>query len=341
MRLGFNFFYYPGTGIRRQVELARLAENLGYHSVWTAEAYGSDAITPLAWMGAHTTRVALGTGILQISARTPAMTAMTAATLDALSGGRFVCGIGASGPQVVEGWHGVEYAKPLLKTREYVEILRAAWLREKPLEYRGQHYTIPYVGGTGLGKPLKSILHPRRDIPIYIAAIGPRNVEQTAEIADGILLFLVSPYRMEVFRSALEAGLARRPNRPAGNKEFDVVSSCTVVVTDDVERGLHIVKQGLALYFGGMGAETKNFYNQLLRRYGFEHEAQRIQELFLAGRREEAAANVPDPIADELSLVGSPERIRDRVAAWVEAGVTTLTVPGDERAMQVMAEVVG
>jgi F420-dependent oxidoreductase-like protein len=277
---------------------------------------------------------------MQMPARTPAMTAMTATTLDHLSGGRFLLGIGASGPQVVEGWHGVPYGKPMRRTREYVEILHAIWDREKPLGYRGEHYQIPYdgVGASGLGKPLKSILHGRR-IPIYVAAVGPKSVAQTAEIADGWLPIFYSPYRApQVYKDALETGF-KKAGGGKGLHNFDVAAGPTVIVTDDVAAGLGFIKPALALYIGGMGARGKNFYNDLACRYGFEAAATKIQDLYLDGKKTEATAAVPDELADEISLVGPKERIRDRLAAWRESPVTTMICGfGQPEALRLMAE---
>ncbi len=322
MRFGLNVGY-SGARMAVDMKLVKEADRLAFHSVWSAEAYGSDAVTPLAWIAGQTERIHLASGIMQMPARTPAMTAMTASTLDQLSGGRFLLGLGVSGPQVVEGWHGLPYGKPLVRTREYVSIVRKIWAREQPLEHQGEHYQIPYrgPGATGLGKPLKSILHGRQ-IPIYIAAIGPKSVEQTAEIADGWLPVFYSPYRA-IYKDALAAGFARA----GGGKSlasFDVAPSVTVIVGDDVAACLEFVKPFLALYIGGMGARGKNFYNDLACRYGFEAEAKTIQDLYLAGKKAEAAAAVPDALADEISLVGPAARIRDRLAAWRECGVTTM-----------------
>jgi len=306
------------------MELIKEADRLGFDSVWTAEAYGSDAITPLAWIAAQTKRLKLGSGIMQMAARTPAMTAMTATTLDQLSGGRMLVGLGVSGPQVVEGWHGVPYGKPLQRTREYIEILRAIWARERPLEHSGPQYQIPYHGhdSTGLGKPLRSILHGRQ-IPIYVAAVGPKSVEQAAEIADGWLPMFYSPYRARVYGDALDRGF-RKAGGGKGLKSFDVAAGPMVIVGDDVQACLGFVKPMLALYVGGMGARGKNFYNDLACRYGFEAEARKIQDLYLDGKKDEATAAVPDQLADEVSLVGPKERIRDRLAAWRESPVTTM-----------------
>src|SRR5215510_8177609 len=295
MRLGLNFGYW-GSGPSDNIALAREAERLGYHSLWTAEAYGSDAVTPLVWLAAHTEKINVGTAIMQMPARTPAMTAMTATTIDLLTNGRFMLGIGASGPQVVEGWHGVVYGKLLTRTREYVEIVRAILKREQPLEHHGEYYDIPASGGTGLGKPLKLIVHPlRSDIPIYIAAIGPKNVALAAEIADGWLPVFFSPKRISVFQESLEQGFARRQNgrtasdassaKPEKPAEFDIAPTVAVVLGADVDACRMHIKPNLALYIGGMGARGKNFYNDLACRYGYEQAAKNIQDLYLAGKK--------------------------------------------------------
>jgi F420-dependent oxidoreductase-like protein len=274
-----------------------------------------DAITPLAWLGAQTERIKLGTAIMQIPGRSPANAAMTAVTLDLLSGGRFLMGLGTSGPQVVEGWHGVEWGKPLGRTREYVEIVRAVLRRER-LEHHGEHYDIPVQGGTGLGKPLKLMARPLRpEIPIYLAAIGPKAVEQTFEIADGWL---------PIFWSPEKAGDVFPVDRARDG--FDIAPAVPALLTDDVESGRAMLKEYYSFYIGGMGARGKNFYNDLFVRYGYEAEAREIQDLFLDGRQREAAGKVPDSFVDEVALVGSVERIRDRLAAWRESGVTTLLV---------------
>lgn len=340
MKLGMQVGY-SGADIADNVAAAQLADELGFHSIWTAEAYGSDAISPLVWMGAHTKNVKLATGIMQMPARTPAMTAMTAATIDALTGGRFICGLGLSGPQVVEGWHGQPYGKPLLKTREYIEILRSIWRREKPLEFSGEHYQIPYAGpnATGLGKPLKSILHPRPDIPIIVAAIGPKNIALSAEIADGFIPAFFNPYRSEVFTEPMKDGFARRSSDLQSSSEFDVIAGCALIETDDVQGALGFVKPGLALYIGGMGARGRNFYNDLACRYGYEAAAKEIQDLYLDGKKKEAMAAVPDELADAVSLVGPRERIRDRYAAWKESPCTLMLLGGGNRStFELMAE---
>jgi F420-dependent oxidoreductase-like protein len=316
VQLGFYMGYaQPGTSPLELVELAREAERLGYTSAWAAEAWGVDAVTPLAWLGALTERIGLGTAIMQIPGRSPANAAMTAVTLDLLSGGRFRMGLGTSGPQVVEGWHGEEWGKPLGKTREYVEIVRAVVRRER-LEHHGAHYDIPVSRGTGLGKPLKLMARPLRSaIPIYLAAIAPRAVEQAFELADGWLPIFWSP---EKARSVFPLARMR--------EGFDVAPSVPAVVTDDLEAGRNALKGYYSFYVGGMGARSKNFYNDLFARYGYEDEARQVQELFLEGKQAEAAAKVPDAFVDEVALVGSVERIRDRLAAWRESGATTLLV---------------
>src|SRR5258707_430089 len=267
MRLGLNFGYW-GSGPSNNIAIAQEAERLGYHSLWTAEAYGSDSVTPLTWLAAKTSKILVGTAIIQMPARSPAMTAMTAATLDLLTGGRVLLGLGVSGPQVVEGWHGVPYGKPLVRTREYVEIVRSILRREQPLEHHGEHYDIPVRGGTGLGKPLKLIIHPlRSSIPIYLAAIGPKNVALAAEIADGWLPVFFSPHRANVFRASLEEGFGRRSDGKT-LADFDIAPTVSVVVGDDVDACRMQIKPNLALYVGGMGARGKNFYNDLACRYG-------------------------------------------------------------------------
>jgi len=316
MRLGFYMGYaQPGTNPLELLELAREAERLGYDSAWAAEAWGVDAITPLAWLGAQTTTLKLGTAIMQLPGRSPANAAMTAVTLDLLSGGRFLMGLGTSGPQVVEGWHGQEWGKPLGKTREYVDIVRAIVRRER-LEHHGAHYDIPLEGGTGLGKPLKLMARPLRpEIPIYLAAIAPRAVVQAFEIADGWLPIFWSP---EQARAVFPLERAR--------DGFDIAPSVPAIVTDDVESARTMLKEYYSFYIGGMGARGKNFYNDLFTRYGYEAQAREIQDLFLGGNQRDAATKVPDAFVDEVALVGSVERIRDRLAAWRESGATTLLV---------------
>jgi F420-dependent oxidoreductase-like protein len=319
---------YSGARIDLPMNMILEADRLGYHAVWTSEAYGSDCITPLAWIGALTKNIKLGTGIMQMPARSPAMTAMTAMTLDQLSGGRVLCGLGLSGPQVVEGWHGRAYGKPLAKTREYVNIMRKILQREAPLAHQGEHYQIPYAGedATGLGVALKSIIHGRADMPIYLASIGPKNVELTAEIADGWLPMLFSPaHYQETYAAAVAAGFAKAP-ADKRTRDFDIAPSVTVVIDDDLEPAYNQIKPVLALYIGGMGAKGKNFYYDLACRYGFEGAAEEIQRCYLSGRRGEAVMAVPDALVDAVALVGSKARIRDRLQIWRDSPITTLNV---------------
>jgi F420-dependent oxidoreductase-like protein len=336
MRLALTL-NYSGASVALDVDKVLEAERLGYTSVWTAEAYGSDAVTPAAWIAARTTRIHVGTGIMQIPARTPAMTAMTAMTLDALSAGRFRLGLGVSGPQVAEGWHGQAFGKPLTRTREYVEIVRAILKRDKPLEFHGQYYQIPYGGpdATGLGKPLRSILHGRPTLPIYLAAVGPKNVALAAEIADGWIPVFFSARRGAMFREWLDEGF-RRGGR--AREAFDVMPMVPVVVGPDAAACRAAVKPRLALYVGGMGARGRNFYNDIARRYGYEAAAKTIQDLYLGGKKAEAEAAVPDELVDEVALCGPRERIRERLAEWKASGATTLMVAGDDAAVRTMAE---
>ncbi len=337
MKLGLNLGFLTSSN-PNPVPLALEAERLGYDSVWVAEAWGSDAVSLLAWVGASTTRISLGTAILQIPSRTPALMAMTAATLDRLSGGRLLLGLGVSGPQVVEGWHGVPYGKPLSRTRETVEIVRRILAREEPLLFRGESYTIP-VEESELGKPLKLMMAPLRpSIPIYVAALGPKNVALAAEIADGWLPIFYSPFHSDIFQDSIDAGFAKR----SVERPFDVAPGVTVALGSDLEKCFDSVKPTLGLYIGGMGAPGKNFYNDLACRYGYEKEAALIQELYLQGKKKEAIASVPSTLVDEVALCGPKERIADRVQAWKDAGVSTLICTlHDAAAMKVMAEIVG
>jgi F420-dependent oxidoreductase-like protein len=335
VKLGLNLGYAPpGTNPAELVPLAQEAERLGYDSVWAAEAWGTDAVTVLAWIAALTSRVKVGSAIMQIPGRTPTNTAMTAATLDLMSGGRFLLGLGTSGPQVVEGWHGQPWGKPLVKTREYVEIVRAA-LRRDVVAHEGEHYRIPYdgPGATGLGKPLKLMMRPlRADVPIYLAAMAPKNVALAAEIADGWLPLFVDPERFDQgFGSSL-----------AGAREgFEIAATVSVLVGDDVDALRDALRPHLALYIGGMGSKGRNFYNALFRRYGWEAEAERIQDLYLGGHQRDAIAAVPDELVDAVSLVGPKERIRERLEAWRETPVTTIVVGSPQpEALCVLAELV-
>ena len=339
MRLGLNLGYW-GAGGSDGVELAQEAERLGFDSVWTAEAYGSDALTPLTWVGALTSKIKLGTGILQMPARTPANTAMSAATLDMLSGGRVLLGLGLSGPQVVEGWHGQPYGKPLTRTREYVEIVRRILAREEPLDFQGEEYQIPIPGGTGLGKPLKLILHPLRPrIPIYLAAIGPKNIELAGEIADGWLPVFLAPEKESAYLQPLDAGLAKRQQPSEFDPPFDIAPTVMVMLGDDVDLCRAMIKPMLALYIGGMGAKGRNFYNDLVCRYGYEGSAHDIQDLYLAGKKREAETLVPDALVDEVALCGPKERIAELLEPWKRSRVTTLICGTTQpEAMRVMVE---
>jgi len=332
VRLGFYMGYAPpGTSPLDPIALAQEAERLGYDSAWAAEAWGTDCVSVLAWLGATTTRIKIGSAIMQIPGRTPANTAMTAATLDLLSEGRFLLGLGTSGPQVVEGWHGEPWGKPLGKTREYVEIVRTA-LRRELVEHHGEHYDIPFSNGTGLGKPLKLMARPlRADIPIYIAAMGPKAVAQAFEIADGWLPIFWSPGQApKVFASELED---RR-------EDFDVAPTAPAILIDDVAAGRDFLKPYYALYIGGMGARGKNFYNDLFARYGYEDEARKVQDLYLGGNKRDAAAAIPDSFVDEVALVGPKERLAERLDAWRESGATSLLVSTQQpEALRALAEI--
>jgi F420-dependent oxidoreductase-like protein len=337
VRLGLQLGYDDPLG---WVALAEEADRLGFDSVWSSEAYGSDAVTPMAWVAARTERLRVGSAIMQLAARSPAATAATIATLDLLSGGRALLGLGTSGPQVVEGWHGQPWGKPLARTREYVEIVRTVLRREAPLEHHGEHYDVPYTGpgATGLGKPLKLIVHPLRpEVPIYLAAIGPRNVALAAELGDGWLPIFFSPDRFaDVHAGPLEEGFARRGGRPEG---WDLAPLVPVVVGDDLQACRDVLKPLLALYVGGMGARGQNFYTRLASRYGYEREAAAVQDHFLAGRRGEAAAAVPDALVDEIALLGDRARIADRLEAWRACGATTLVLQARQpEALRLLAE---
>ena len=325
MRLGLMLGYAAGQ-MQLPIELVQEADRLGVHSVWTAEAYGSDAVSPLAWLGALTTRIKLGTAIMQMPGRTPANAAMTAMTLNQLSGGRFLMGLGLSGPQVVEGWHGVSYAQPLARTREYVSIVRAIFGREAPLTFDGRHYQIPYHGddATGLGKPLKSTLKADPTIPIYLAAIGPKNVELAAEVADGWLPIFFAPERYDaVFKPHVDAGLAKAGKT---SEQFDIAPTVSVVINDNLDIAYNMLRPMLALYVGGMGARGKNFYYDLAVRYGFEGAAAEIQDLYLSGDKGAAMARVPAELIDAVALVGPRDRVRERLALWRNSPVTTLNM---------------
>jgi F420-dependent oxidoreductase-like protein len=320
MRLGVHIGYW-GLGLTTadQLAIVREAERLGYDSVWTAEAYGSDAATVLGWLAGQTSRIRLGAAIFQMPGRSATMTAMTAATLDQLSGGRMLLGIGSSGPQVSEGWHGVRFAKQLQRTREYVAVVRQALARER-LEFHGETIELPLPDGPG--KALKLTIAPVQErMPIYLAAIGPKNTALAGEIADGWLPTLVAPEHMNVLRESLEEGAARAGRTLDG---FDIAPTVQVNITDDIEAARDALRPFIALYVGGMGSRKQNFYNQLVQRYGFEDEARRIQDLYLDGRKDEAAAAIPGELIDQIALVGPADRVRDRLEAFRAAGVGTL-----------------
>lgn len=336
---------YSGRKMQLPMETILHAERLGFDSVWTSEAYGSDAVTPATWILAHTRRIKVGTAIMQMPGRTPSMAAMTAMTLAQLSGNRFIVGVGASGPQVVEGWHGVPYGRPVTRLKEYVEIMRQIFAREGDLTFDGKEYQIPYrgPGATGLGKPLKSILHCEVPIPIYAATITPAGVQAAAEVADGFFPVWMDPDRYSVFAEPIEKGF-----KAAGGgkslEQFDVAPFVRVIVGDDVAQCMQPMRENMALYIGGMGARGKNFYNDYAIRLGFGEAAAKIQDLYLAGRKGEAAAAVPEALVDACHLVGPAARIKDRAQRWVAAAgrghVGSMLIGGDKTALEVMAEAV-
>jgi F420-dependent oxidoreductase-like protein len=341
MQLGLLTSYF-GPDISIDYDLILEAERLGYDSVWTSEAYGCDAIAPLAFIAAKTSTIGLGTAIMQMPARTPAMAAMTAMTIDRLSGGRFRLGIGPSGPQVVEGWHGVPYGRPLSRTREYVSIVRQILARESRLEHQGFHYQIPYMGegATGLGKPLKSILHGRADMKIYTAAITPKGLAVSGEVADGVFPVWMDPEKPETLVPYIEEGIAKRYSAKSLG-DFDIAPFVTCIVGDDIDNCRMPVKGMLALYIGGMGARGKNFYTDYATRLGYEEAAVKIQDLYLDGKKAEALAAVPDELADSVSLIGTRERIAERIEAWKKSPATTLLLGAQQpEAIRLLAELV-
>jgi len=343
LKLGLNTGYWAfGSPSPAALAAVKEAERLGFDSIWTSEAYGSDALTPLAWWGAQTERVRLGTAIMQMSARRPAAAAMAAMTMDHLSGGRFILGLGVSGPQVVEGWYGEPFAKPLARTREYVSIVRNAIARQEPVTSDGAHYPLPANGRegiTGLGKPLKSTLHPLRErIPLCLGAEGPKNIALTAEIADGWLALFYSPHHdAELYRPSLEEGFARRDGP---HDDFEIHASIPFVVHDDVERAADLIRPRLALYFGGMGARSMNFHREVPVRMGYEAEARKIQELYMDGKKDEAAAAVPTRLVEQLALIGPADKIRHDLEAWRESSVTSLLIAGPPELLRQAAELV-
>ncbi len=344
MKLALTLRVSATTGI--DMELVREAERLGYDAVWCGEAYGTDAVSPVAWVLAQTTKIKAGTAIMQMAARTPACAAMTAMTLQALSGNRFLCGIGPSGPQVVEGWHGVLFGKPLTRTREYIAIIRQILDRKAPLEFTGEHYQIPYrgPGATGLGKPLRSIIHGDPSLKIYTAAIAPPGLRTSGEVADGTLPFFMSPEKPEAIVGPVREGIAKAGNGKS-LADFDLAPYVRVAIGDDLAACRDQIRPNLALYIGGMGARSKNFYNDLAKRMGYEAAAATIQDHYLAGRRKEAEAAVPDALIDETSLVGPKERVRERMQAWraiaEDHRVGSMVLAGaDAAALRIVAEAV-
>jgi F420-dependent oxidoreductase-like protein len=346
MRLGLHVGYWGlGLTAEQQLALVREAESIGFDSVWAAEAYGSDTATVLAWLAAQTEKIRIGSAIFQIPGRSPAMTAMTAATLDNISDGRMILGIGTSGPQVAEGWHGQRFAKPLERTREYVAILRKALARER-LEFQGKHYELPLPDGPG--KALKLMIAPVQErIPIYIAAIGPKNTQLTGEIADGWIPTFFSPEHVDEMRKLLEEGAARADGDKKIDDSFDIAPTVNVCVDDDVEKARDAMRPVLALYVGGMGSKKQNFYNALMRRYGYEDAAEEVQGLYLDGKKEEAAAALPGELIDKVSLCGPKERIKERLELYRDAGVGTLmitpmawTAEGRSEMMRAVAELI-
>jgi F420-dependent oxidoreductase-like protein len=328
VKLGLQLGYWGAAPPAHALDVLLEAEKCGFDIAFTAEAWGSDAFSPLAWWGSRTSTIRLGTSIVQLAGRTPAATAMHTLTLDHLSGGRMVLGLGVSGPQVVEGWYGQPFAKPLARTREYVSIIRKVLAREAPVSNDGPHYPLPFTGAgsIGMGKPLRSIVHPlRADVPIWLGAEGPKNVAQTAEIADGWLPIYYSPKVAAMYNGWLDEGFAR-PGARRTRGEFEIAANCQIVVTDDVDTTLNAMRGFVAFYIGGMGAREMNFHKEVFSRMGYEAEADKIQDLFFAGERDEAIASVPLEMVSDISLIGSVDKIRDDLAKWEEAGVTMLVV---------------
>jgi F420-dependent oxidoreductase-like protein len=340
MKLGLSIGYWgsgPPAGVAEQLQAA---EDLGFDSVWTAEAYGSDALMPLAWYGSQTSKIRLGTAIAQLSARTPAATAMAAMTLDYLSNGRFVLGLGASGPQVVEGWYGQPYPRPLERTREYITIIRKIFARDEPVEFHGKHYDLPHSGGMGLGKPLKSTIHPlRKDIPIFLAAEGPKNVALAGEMADGWLPLFFSPKSDRFYRDALNNGLSR-PGAHSTADAFEVAATVPIIINDDVDAAANAVRPMLALYVGGMGAKGANFHYDVLARLGYEDECAHIQQLYLSGQKREAMAAIPLEMVEDTALIGPIGKIKDELPKWKATCLTTMLVSGPPAHLRTLADTV-
>ncbi len=342
MQLGITLKVSAGNPVDMDKVLE--AERLGYSQVWSGEAYGTDAVTPIAWVLARTTKIKAGTGIMQMQARTPTCAAMTAMTLQMMSGNRFLCGIGPSGPQVIEGWHGVAFGKPLARTKEYAAIIRQILRREAPLSFEGEHYQIPYKGpdASGLGKPLKSIVHGDPSLPIYTASITPAGLRTAGEVADGTLPIFFSPEQPNLITDAIEGGMKKAANSKT-MADFDNAPYVRIRMGDDLDACRDALRPELALYIGGMGARSKNFYNDLAKRLGYEEAAMKIQDFYLDGKKKEAEAAVPAALIDEISLVGSADRIKDRMQVWKEVGkshkVRTMVLTGGSvEALRVAAE---
>jgi F420-dependent oxidoreductase-like protein len=340
MKLGLQMGYWGAQPPANALETVQEAERLGYDSVWTAESWGSDALTPLAWWGSHTSKIRLGTDLIQLSARQPTATAMATLTMDHLSGGRFVLGLGVSGPQVVEGWYGMPFPKPLARTREYIDIIRQVLAREDRVTNDGPHYPLPYPGGLGLGKPLKPITHPMRaDTPIILGAEGPKNVALAAEIADGWFPIFYSAQHEDMYRNQLEEGWSKRSDQRRPKEEFEILPTVTVVIDDDIEKAADALKPMIALYVGGMGAREMNFHFDVFCRLGYEAEANKIQDLYLGGHQADAIAAVPLAMVEEICLIGPKEKIRDELQMWEESLVTTMCIgAGNVETMRTMAE---
>ena len=339
MRLGYQIGYWSSGPPPGALDAIKEADRLGYEHVWTAEAYGSDALTPLAWWGAHTENIKLGTAIMQMSARTPAATAMACLTLDHLSDGRFIAGIGASGPQVVEGWYGQPYPRPLERTREYVNIMRQIFAREDTVAFEGRHYQLPHPHGTGLGKPLKSTVHPlRKDLPIYLAAEGPKNVALSAEICDGWLPLFFAPKDNQFYKDALQSGMDKGGRNTWD--DFEVAATVSLVPGEDVEACADRIRPMLALYIGGMGAKGQNFHYDVFERMGYGAECETIQKLYLGGNKPDAIAAVTTEMCESISLLGPPAKIKDELAMWEESVVNTLLISGPIDLIRFAAELV-
>jgi len=340
LKLGYNTGYWSAGPPNGALEAVQEAERLGFNSVWTAEAYGSDALTPLAWWGAQTQNIQLGTAIMQMSARTPTAAAMAAITMDHLSDGRFILGLGASGPQVVEGWYGQPYPRPLERTREYIDIVRQVFAREAPVKFDGKHYQLPIDGGANLGKTLKPTVHPlRNDIPIYLAAEGPKNVALSAEIADGWLPLFFSPKDDSFYRDQLDKGFAASGN-PAKKDNFAVTATVSIVPGDNVQECADMIRPFLALYAGGMGAKGANFHYEVFERMGYGDVADKVQNLYLEGKKQEAAASIPLEMVEDVALVGPAGKIKEELSKWEDSCITELLLSGPAMMLPQYADII-